>query len=153
MNPNLEAIKTVLKTAGINPTYQRLRILKYLKENKTHPSADVIYKSLVGEIATISKTTVYNTLDILLKKGLAIAVIVSGTETRFDANTIWHYHFLCEECGRIIDLDIKCEYLEKKEVEGHRIKQRHGYLKGICRDCLKKMERKYRSREDVQKTP
>jgi Fur family peroxide stress response transcriptional regulator len=148
MATNLEKLKTILRAAGIKPTYQRLRILKYLKENKTHPSADMIYKALVGEIPIISKTTVYNTLDILLKKGLVIPVIVSGTETRFDSNTSWHSHFLCEECGRVIDLDIKCEYLEKKEVEGHRIKQIQSYLKGVCRNCLKKMERKESAGKD-----
>jgi Fe2+ or Zn2+ uptake regulation protein len=147
MDTNLEAIKAILKAAGINPTYQRLRILKYLKENKTHSSADMIYKALLKEIPTISKATVYNTLDILLKKRLATPVIISGTETRFDGNTSWHSHFLCEECGSIIDLDIRCEYLEKKDVEGHQINQIHSYLKGICRDCLQKMERKDRGEE------
>lgn len=142
MITNLEKLKTILRTAGVKPTYQRLRILKYLKENKTHPGVDMIYKALVGEIPTISKTTVYNTLDILRKKGLVIPLTISGTHTRFDGNTSWHSHFLCEQCGRIIDLDIKCEYLEKKEVEGHQIKQIRGYLKGVCRDCLKKMGRK-----------
>jgi len=138
MITNLEKFKTILTARGIKPTYQRLRILKYLEENKVHPTVEMIYKDLVKEIPTISRTTVYNTLNTLLEKRLVIPVTIPGLETRFDSNVSWHHHFLCEDCGRIIDLDIKCEYFEKGEVEGHRIKELHGYFKGICRDCLKK---------------
>jgi Fur family peroxide stress response transcriptional regulator len=54
MITNLESIETILKGTEIKPTYQRFRILKYLKGNKIHPSADMIYKTLVGEIPSAS---------------------------------------------------------------------------------------------------
>jgi Fur family peroxide stress response transcriptional regulator len=54
MITNLESIETILEGTEIKPTYQRFRILKYLKENKIHPSADMIYKALVGEIPSAS---------------------------------------------------------------------------------------------------
>jgi len=138
MNKNLKKFKIILESKGIKPTYQRLRILKYLEENKVHSTVEMIYKDLVKEIPTISRATVYNTLNTLMKKGLVIPVTIPGLETRFDSNVSWHHHLLCEDCGRIIDLDIECQYFEKGEVEGHRIKELHAYFKGICRDCLEK---------------
>ncbi|RLC47071.1 MAG: hypothetical protein DRH57_04745, partial [Candidatus Cloacimonadota bacterium] len=51
--------KNILKSAGIKPTYERLRILKYLEENNNHPTVNMIYDEVVKDIPTISKTTVY----------------------------------------------------------------------------------------------
>lgn len=138
MNTNLEKIKNTLVGREIKPTYQRLRIFDYLMKNKTHPTAEMIYKDLVGEIPTISKTTVYNTLDILMKKGLVISVLISGTEVRFDANTSWHHHFFCQRCNKIIDIDTECKYTKKGKVKGHKITQVQGCFKGICKSCLER---------------
>ena len=97
-----------------------------------------IYEYLTREIPTISKTTIYNTLNALLEKGIIHAITITGTETRYDFKNFPHHHFLCSRCGRVIDIDIKCPYVEKKEFDGHRIEEIHGYFKGICKQCLKK---------------
>ena len=138
MNTNMEKIKSLLKKKDVKLTYQRIKILDYIKNRKKHPTFEMIYNDLVKEIPTISKTTIYNTLDVFIEKGLIIPVSIPGKDVRFDGNPSWHHHFICERCGRIIDLDIRCEYLEKGEVEGHRIKEFYGYFKGICRDCLER---------------
>ena len=41
---------------------QRIAIMEYLMEHRTHPSADEIYTALSPSMPTLSKTTVYNTL-------------------------------------------------------------------------------------------
>ena len=138
----MEKFKTILTAKRVKLTYQRLMVLKYLRENKTHPTIDTIYKTLIEEIPTMSKTTVYNTLNIFCKKGLLVPVTIPGMEKRYDGNVSWHHHFLCEECNRLIDIDIKCEYFERGEVNGHRIKEVYGYFKGVCRDCCEKAKRK-----------
>jgi len=138
MNTNMEKIKSLLKKKDVKLTYQRIKILDYIKNRKKHPTFEMIYNDLVKEIPTISKTTIYNTLHVFIEKGLVTPVSIPGKDVRFDGNSSWHHHFICERCGRIIDLDIRCEYLEKGEVEGHRIKEFYGYFKGICRDCLER---------------
>ncbi len=123
---------------GINPSYHRIRILSYLLEHKKeHPSADMIYRALIKEIPTLSKTTVYNTLNLFVKKGLVIPITIDEQETRFDIDTEPHGHFLCVKCGRIYDVG-KCSALfDKNEIEGHKILECRVYLRGICKDCLK----------------
>jgi len=138
MNTSFEQIKNHLKEKSIRPTYQRIIILKYLKESKGHPTIDMIHKDLVSKIPTISKTTIYNALNTFVERGLVAPVAIPDVERRFDGDTSWHHHFLCTRCGRIIDLDVKCEYLKKGEVEGHKINQVYGYFKGICNECRKK---------------
>ena len=55
----MQGFKEILSSKGIKPTYQRLKLMKYLKDVCSHPTADIIYKALVREVPTISKTTVY----------------------------------------------------------------------------------------------
>ena len=47
---------------SIKPSMQRIAIMEYLMEHRTHPSADEIYTALSPSMPTLSKTTVYNTL-------------------------------------------------------------------------------------------
>jgi Fur family peroxide stress response transcriptional regulator len=142
MNTKLEQLKSKLETAGIKPTYIRLRILEYLEKNKIHPTAEIIYEELLNEIPTISKMSVYNTLNMFSEKGVSLHLVISGTEARFDGNTVPHHHFLCEKCGKIIDLDIECRYFKTGSILGHQIKELHGYFKGICSNCRKDAEKK-----------
>ena len=140
MISSLEKLKTELKVRGLKPTFQRLKVLEYLRQNKTHPTAEIIYEHLSRKIPTMSITTIYNTLSIFLKKGLLSAITITGKEIRYDYNLSPHHHFLCIHCGRIIDINLACPYIngKKKSIAGHRIEEVHGYFKGICKDCLKK---------------
>ena len=134
--------KELLQTKGLKPTYQRLRILKYLEKHRTHPTVEMIYEDLFKEIPTISKTTIYNTLNALLEKGIIHAITITGTETRYDHRDSPHHHLLCKRCGKIIDIEIECPYINRNEIDGHRIEEIHGYFKGICRECLKKKDKR-----------
>lgn len=139
MITNMEDLKNLLKAKGLKPTYQRLKIFEFLNNHKdNHPTVETIYGSLSKRIPTISMTTVYNTLNAFIQKNLVSAVTITGTEVRYDFITSHHHHFLCKKCGRIIDIDVKCPLGEKSDIDGHKIEELHGYLKGICKFCLKK---------------
>lgn len=149
MITNMEELKALLKEKGIKPTYQRLKILEYMSNNlNNHPTVEMVYDKLHNDIPTLSLTTVYNTLNNFLEKRLVYGVTITGTEVRYDSNTDYHHHFLCKECGQIIDIDVKCPYAEGKKsiVSGHRIDEIHGYFKGICKDCSKSIGKKPRGR-------
>lgn len=142
----METIKKNLEDVGITPTYQRLSVLKYLKDCKAHPTAEQIYEYLVKRIPTISLTTIYNTLNLFVEKGLVVPLTITGTGIRYDYNTTPHHHFVCKRCGKIIDLDIECEFIrgERTIVAGNKIEEVHGYFKGICKDCLEKEKNRQR---------
>ena len=146
MDSKLKDIKLRLEEKAIKPTYIRLKILEYLEKHNTHPTAEDIYKALLEEIPTISRTSVYNTLNFFHQKGLAIPLFITGSETRYESASSPHHHFLCEKCGQIIDIEIDCPYFKTGEVDGHKIKEWHGYFIGICRDCLSKEKKNGSSR-------
>jgi Fe2+ or Zn2+ uptake regulation protein len=142
MNINSNHIKRILQAKGLKSTYQRLMVMRYLESHKIHPTAEMIYRALVRGIPTISKTTIYNTLNILVHKGLIHPLTITGTETRYDYQHPQHHHFLCKRCGKIFDIKVECPYLARKELAGHRIEELDGYFKGICKECLNKKEKR-----------
>ena len=103
-----------------------------------HPTVEMIYEDLIKEIPTISKTTIYNTLNALLEKGMIHAITITGTETRYDHKVSPHHHFLCKRCGKIIDIEICCPNIEKMSEYGHNVEEIHGYIKGTCKTCIKR---------------
>jgi Fe2+ or Zn2+ uptake regulation protein len=150
MNTNLKQLQIILEKKDIKPTYIRLKILNYLENKKTHFRAEKIFKAIKKEIPTISLTTVYNTLDIFRKKGLIRPLFITGKEVHYDRDTSSHFHFFCEKCGRIINLDTEYDGFEKENIGGNKIKEVYGYFKGVCKDCKnKKMNIKGEKNENV----
>lgn len=77
-----------------------------LQNSEIHPTADWIYGQLKGEFPNLSMGTIYRNLNILNEQGLIKKIDFGSTFDRFDANTGPHYHFVCERCGSIIDLEL-----------------------------------------------
>ena len=134
----LEKYVKLLKEKNLKVTPQRLIVLKYLGEHCTHPTTDKIYSDLKSNNPSLSKTTVYNSLEVLEKHGIIQSITISGSELRYDIDHGMHHHFYCKICGNIIDIDLKCPNIEKMKQYGHEIDEIHGYIKGICNSCLKK---------------
>ena len=125
-----------LAESGIRPSYQRLRIYEWIVLSSDHPTADEIYTELVKEIPTLSKTTVYNSLNLFVKNGLIRVLHVRGNETRYDANLEEHGHFYCECCGRVYDFPLDVDGLKCHEaLNTFEINTRHVYFKGLCPKC------------------
>jgi Fur family peroxide stress response transcriptional regulator len=123
---------------GIRPSYQRVSIFGYLCKKKSHPTADEIFHALEGKIPTLSKTTVYNTLELFVKKGVARRIAIDESASRFDADVSLHGHFICAGCGRIIDFKVKDGDLCPQMPEGCEVFERDVFYRGLCPECLKK---------------
>ena len=129
---------SLLKQNNMKITHHRLAILKYLDEHNNHPTAEEIYSKLKAKNPSLSKTTVYNSLDILQKNSIIQSLTICGSEYRYDFKKGMHHHFLCKKCGRIVDIDIECPNIKKVESYGYEIEEVHGYFKGLCKDCINK---------------
>lgn len=134
----LEKYVKILKGKNLKVTPQRLIVLKYLGEHYTHPTTEKIYSDLKSNNPSLSKTTVYNSLETLEKHGIIQSLTISGSELRYDFKHGMHHHFLCKKCGNIVDIDIECPNIERMSSYGHKVEEIHGYIKGMCRNCLKK---------------
>jgi len=125
-----------LKNRKIRPSYQRIKVLEYLNKNQCHPTVDQIFKDLQSEIPTLSKSTIYNTLNLFLKSGLIRLINIEDNETRYDIITKNHGHFKCESCGKIFNFSIDFNSFKTEELSGFKIIDKNLYFKGICPKCL-----------------
>ena len=120
-------------------TAQRAAILEYLNINKRHPNVEEIYEYVSKKLSTISKTTVYNTIDLLEEEGLIREVAVRHHEgRRFDSNLTPHDHLICDICGNIINVEIDIDhssFLNKKQKQGFDIREARIRFYGVCPDC------------------
>lgn len=136
MNPSFEYLKQELKNKNINLSYQRLKILEYLAQNHCHPTVEQIFTELHKDISTLSKTTVYNTLRVLVEAGLVRVITIEDNETRYDIDVENHGHFKCESCGTIYDFKLDMDKLSLMDLKGFKINDKNVYFKGICPECL-----------------
>ena len=137
-NNNIKDLTEMLKEKNVKPSLQRLKILEYLLSTEEHPTVDEIYSALNKEIPTLSKTTVYNTLNIFTDANIVKAVNIESTESRFDAIPEEHGHFKCRECEKIYDFHVDMDILVENLPPGFQVSEKDVYFKGVCRDCLQK---------------
>lgn len=126
-------IGSYLSAHQIRPSYPRIRIMQYLLERRSHPTIDEIYNALLPEIPTLSKTTVYNTLNLFIRENVAQPLAIEENQTRYDADVSVHGHFRCRVCGLVYDFGI--DYLLTAGLNGFTIEARNVYFKGICPAC------------------
>ena len=93
-----------LLSYGVKPSVQRIAIMDYLLEHRTHPSIEDIYLALCDDIPTLSKTTVYNTLKLFVEHGAAQMLTIDERNVNYDGDVSLHAHFLCKKCNKIYDL-------------------------------------------------
>lgn len=99
-------MKKNISNGKLRPSKQRDRILELLQHTGTHPTAQWVYDQLVKEFPNLSMGNVYRNIKILLEQGLIKKIDFGSTFDRLDANVSRHYHFVCETCGSITDLQI-----------------------------------------------
>lgn len=120
---------------------QRDSIMEFLRERKDHPTADTVYMNVRKTFPNISLGTVYRNLTLLADIGEIARIRVGDGVDHFDADTSPHYHFICNKCGSVIDLEME-DMTEINQmanrnfdgmVEGHIT-----YFYGKCGNCSSK---------------
>lgn len=119
---------------------QRELILKTLKENCIHPTAEQLYELIRREEPTISLATVYRNLNLLAENGMVKKIEGLDGIAHFDHQTFDHYHFICTKCNRVFDIpcDIAPDLAQDVESRiGFRIASYDVSFRGTCKSCQK----------------
>lgn len=137
-------VKTYLQERGVKPSMQRVAVMHYLLNYFTHPTVDEIHSDLSKSMPTLSKTTVYNTLKVLVENGAALQLTIDEKNTRYDGNTHPHAHFICLGCGKVHDVEgVDLEAVAKTNHNGLQITETQVYYKGYCAECQKMMTNRW----------
>ena len=109
-----------LRSSGLRPTKQRIKICKLLFDRKKtfHFTINDLSKILKKKISKkISLATIYNTIHSFKKKGYLKEISVNKDKSYFDTNTSNHHHFLDINTNELIDL-------KSQDVHNIKIKKR-----------------------------
>lgn len=90
---------------GILPTPQRLKIAEILLAKPQHLSAEQILDRLRRSGSSVSKATVYNTLNLFGECGLIKELSVDPERRYYDSSTVPHHHFYNVDTGEFTDID------------------------------------------------
>jgi Fur family peroxide stress response transcriptional regulator len=131
----MENIRNRLDAKGISPSIHRVKVLEYLMTYDNHPTVQQIYSYLASDIPTLSKTTVYNVLNLYKEHNLVKELIIEGTEIRYDAHLAPHAHFKCNQCEEVLNINYQCPMFNHKFVDGHTISHRQVNFIGTCARC------------------
>jgi Fur family peroxide stress response transcriptional regulator len=120
---------------------QRERILELLQSTSSHPTANWLYAKLRKDFPHLSMGTVYRNIGILIEQGRLSRIAFGSTFDRLDANMEPHYHFLCEECDSILDLDLPVDpgidgWLARER--GYVVRRHELEFHGLCPKCAAK---------------
>ncbi|MDO5135028.1 MAG: transcriptional repressor [Eubacteriales bacterium] len=130
--------------ATLKYSRQRESIKDFLINRCDHPTADVVYENMKRIYPNISLGTVYRNLSLLSDLGEIRKLSSFGGADHFDARTDHHFHFMCTECGRIMDMDTaNFDRILKETAESFvngQISDYNARFFGICEDCLKKQK-------------
>lgn len=132
--------KTLISDEGLKSTRQRADILDVFLNSTGHKNLSQIYARVARMNPKIGYTTVYRTLKLLTRLGLATQQKFADGETRYEPTPegSHHDHLICVGCGKIVEF-------EDDALESHqrRIARRHAFnifhhrmeLYGYCGSC------------------
>ena len=118
---------------------KRQAIIECLRSTDAHPSAEWIYARLKPEHPDLSLGTVYRNLALLCELGEIKKIPCGDGSERYDGFVDPHNHFVCSECGKVIDLTepvSKCETKVKNKDIGC-VNSYSLIYYGLCKECLK----------------
>jgi len=120
--PPVDRIPALFARHNIRCTAQREAVYSALEATESHPTALELHGMVAKKAGGISLATVYNTLELLTRKGLTRRYVHTSASTggreeaaRYDADTRSHIHFIDDQTGRLRDIpaDLGVDLLSK----------------------------------------
>lgn len=118
---------------------QRDAILNVVKSTDCHPTADWVYREARKQIPGLSLGTVYRNLRVLCELGEVRCYEGAGGVSRFDGAVATHYHFRCDRCGEMQDVEARVDPSLDRQVAdrtGLCIRDHVLEFRGLCKECL-----------------
>ena len=101
-----EEAASLLRARGVTPTRQRVAISVVLFARQQHLAASELFRRVRASDASISRSTVYNTLELFVEKGLIQELDFGDRSRIYDTNLAPHHHLYHVDTGKIEDLDL-----------------------------------------------
>jgi Fur family ferric uptake transcriptional regulator len=135
-----KVLEEYISQNNLKITRQRRSVLKAFLDCENHVSAEELYNTVTETESKIGLATVYRTLALLIRSGLASEMDFGDGQKRYEHRYKHkhHDHMICTECGKIIEFTNPI--IEKLQDEiaaqnGFTITSHKLDLFGNCSDC------------------
>ena len=146
MTTELESVINLLREHGCRITPQRIDVVKYILNTRSHPSADDIHKVIKKRYPTVSLATVYKTLDLLKKMYIVQELGFADKSARYETSNKAQINMVCVNCGRISDVEgiegLSDLESHAKDKSSYYILSSRFELQGYCPICKSKRNRR-----------
>ena len=133
-----EDAERLLRRHGLQVTAQRLAVLRAVSIHP-HATADELADDVRGSIGSISRQAVYDTLGMLVERGLARRIQPAGSSARYEDRVgDNHHHLVCRTCGVMVDVDCavgEAPCLTADDDHGFAIEEAEVIYWGYCPGC------------------
>ena len=136
-------VPEVLRAHGLSVTAQRVAVLHAVAAHP-HATADAVLDAARVGLGTISRQSVYDTLNTFVEKGLVRRIQPIGSpalyEDRVGDN---HHHLICRDCARVVDVDCAVGFrpcLQAADDNGFEIDEAEVAYWGRCPECRSSTE-------------
>ena len=138
-----KTLRQYLRHRGLKVTQQREEIAQIFLGSERHISAEQLHQQIREIYPEVGLSTVYRTLKLLVEAGLASQRRLGERITRFEpvAGDEHHDHFICINCGAIIEFENQdLEDLQEEVAKKHKFTiLRHNLeLYGYCQKCRRR---------------
>ena len=119
-------------------TRQRRTVLQVIRESDEHLTANEVFERARQLLPGIAFATVYNSLRYLKNEGLIGEVRFGAECTRYDRTLTRHDHAICNDCGKLVDLELSIpDGLIKEAAKRSKFEARsvEVTLRGLCPEC------------------
>ena len=136
----IDVLEEYISENNLKITKQRRIVLKVFLESKDHVSVEELYNEVLKAEPKIGLATVYRTLALLTKSGLALEMDFGDGQKRYESSyrSIHHDHMVCTKCSKILEFNhplIEKYQDEVAEQNNFKITSHKLDLFGLCENC------------------
>jgi len=137
-----DRFKDFLKDQGLRETQERKIVLDAIYDVDEHVDADNLHLRIRHQGHAISRATVYNTLNLLLKCELVVRHQFENSQAKYEPSFLFsqHDHLICLDCRKVIEFcDPRIHNIQEMVADAYSFEiKRHALnLYGHCQrpDC------------------
>ncbi len=133
-----EEVELKLKANGGRITKSRRKMANIFLENPTqHFSIEELTQRL-EDVGETNVATIYNNLSTFVDLSI-VKEFTFNHKKHYELTRVMHAHFICQNCGKIKNLDIptlNCIAMEIERDSGDKVLSNCVDFFGVCADCL-----------------
>jgi len=140
----MQAFEAQCREQGVRLTFQRRVILEAALDLDDHPTADRVFETVAKRTPGISRTTVYRTLETLVRMDVITKAPHPSSVARYDPRLETHHHLICQQCDEVFDIsDPRLDSLPVPDTSalGFEVLDVRVQIRGVCRRCRASKEK------------